>query len=96
MIAPQEGIVKSCFEKEKKGKRELFKNYRVDITVWKTLWKMCKTFETARKIPGDNHLWKNLRNNIFGGNIRKRQEEKGKKRRHPTLLLARMDGFVLQ
>lgn len=37
---------------------------RVNITVWKSLWKMLKTFDTSRKIRGDSPLWEILRKNI--------------------------------
>ena len=38
---------------------------KVYITVWKTLWKMCKTPGNGGLSPVAFPLWKNLRNNIF-------------------------------
>ena len=58
-----------------------FAENRVYITVWKSLWKMCKTFENTRKIMGDNSLWENLRKNISGkkAGFGRKTAEKGAK-----------------
>ena len=39
-------------------------NYRVDITVWKSLWRMCKTHGAGTFSRVTVRLWEILRNNI--------------------------------
>ena len=41
------------------------RNYGVDITVWKTLWRMCKTHGAGTFRRVTVWLWEILRNNIF-------------------------------
>lgn len=47
------------------GNEKFFADFTVDITVWKNLWRMCKSlkYEWLMKVTGQ--LWEKLRNNIF-------------------------------
>ena len=51
-------------------------HFRVDITVWKTLWKMCKTLKCERFVKVTASLWENLRNNLFRKNGRRAAENR--------------------
>lgn len=60
------------------GGLDFFRGYRVDITVWKKLWIMCKT-QWRRAFCGvTTPLWKKMRNNIFSKKGRAQRERTGK------------------
>ena len=54
--------------------------YRVYITVWKSLWRMCKTLHSEWMLGVTARLCKKLRNNIFPKNDPSPRERAGKDR----------------
>lgn len=63
-------------------KREDFsKDSTVDITVWKTLWRMWKALDYEQFMKVAARLWVILRNNISGKNRPLRRERAGKEER---------------
>ena len=50
----------------------------VDITVWKTLWRMWKALDYEQVMKVASWLWVILRNNISGKNRFLRRERAGK------------------
>lgn len=61
-----------------------FRNCGVDITVWKNLWKMCKTRARRAFQEVAALLWKKLRNNIFPKNAEPDRERAGNGRPAPA------------
>jgi DNA gyrase subunit B len=60
-------------------KREDFsKDSTVDITVWKTLWRMWKALDYELFMKVTNRLWVILRNNIYGKNQISQRKKTGK------------------
>ena len=61
-----------------RGRRDFFWNSTVDITVWKTLWRMWKALDYEQVMKVASWLWVILRNNISGKNRSLRRERAGK------------------
>ena len=53
-----------CIRRAGGRSRYFFGNSRVDITVWKSLWRMCKTHGAGTFSRVTVRLWEILRNNI--------------------------------
>ncbi len=54
-----------CCVKSSRQNGKFFIDFTVDITVWKKVWRMCKSLKNERFMKVTSRLWEKLRNNIF-------------------------------